>query len=188
MGWDLLDTYSDYLPYGGGQTTATGLSNLLEGEVSHDKITRFLSSEHFDEKTLWKKVKKVVRAFEQEEACLIFDDTVIEKPYMDENEIVTWNYDYKTGGTVKGINLLTAFYISEKGGQVVRLPIGFRVVAKTEEYTDEKSGEKKRKSPQTKNEMMREMICRQVQNQVQFRYPVYNGRFVIFIGGKHEIH
>jgi hypothetical protein len=78
MGWDLLDTYSDYLLYSGGQTTATGLSNLLVGEISHDKITRFLSSEPFDEKTLWKKVKKAVRAFEQEEACLIFDDTVIE--------------------------------------------------------------------------------------------------------------
>jgi hypothetical protein len=52
MGWDLLDTYSDYLLYSGGQTTATGLSNLFGGEISHDKITRFLSSELFDEKTL----------------------------------------------------------------------------------------------------------------------------------------
>jgi hypothetical protein len=170
MGRDLLDIYSDYLLYSRGQTTATGLSALLEGEVSHDKITRFLSEELFDEKTLWKNVKKAVRAFEQEDSCLIFDDTVIEKPYMDENEIVAWNYDHKTGGAVKGINLLAAFYISEKGGQTVRLPIGFRVAAKTEEYTDEKNGKQKRKSPRTKNEMMREMIQRHIQNRVQFRY------------------
>jgi len=26
-------------------TTATGLSNLLDGEISHDTFTRFLSSE-----------------------------------------------------------------------------------------------------------------------------------------------
>jgi len=31
-------------------------------------------------------------------------------------------------------------------------------------------GEKKRKSPITKNEMMQEMIKRQIQSQVKFRY------------------
>ena len=77
--------------------------------MSYDKITRFLSTGIFDEKGLWKKVKKAVRAYEQEEACLIFDDTVIEKPYMDENEIVSWYYDHKSGGTVKRIAPLKVF-------------------------------------------------------------------------------
>ena len=58
MGKEVLDLYSDYLLYSNEQTTATGLSKLLDGELSHDKITRFLSSESFDEKTLWKEVKK----------------------------------------------------------------------------------------------------------------------------------
>jgi transposase len=138
--------------------------------VSHDKITRTLSSEYFDAKTLWKKVKKSVRAFEGEEACLIFDDTIIEKPYMDENEIVCWHFDHKENKAVKGINLLSAFYYSENGRQTVRLPIDYRVIAKTEEYIDEKSGGKKRRSPITKNEMMQEMIKRHIQNQVKFRY------------------
>ena len=83
---DILDLYSDYLLYGKGQTTATGLSEILEGDISHDKITRFLTEELFDERTLWKKVKKIVRAYEGEGACLIYDDTIIEKPYMDEND------------------------------------------------------------------------------------------------------
>ena len=77
---DILDLYSDYLLYGNGQITATGLSEILKGDISHDKITRFLTTELFDERTLWKKVKKIVRAFEGEDACLIYDDTVIEKP------------------------------------------------------------------------------------------------------------
>jgi hypothetical protein len=46
---------------------------------------------------------------------------VIEKMYMDESEIVTWKYDYKTGWAVKGSNLLTALYHSEKSGQVIEL-------------------------------------------------------------------
>jgi len=170
MGRDILDLYSDYLLYSNAQTTATGLSEILDEEISHDKITRFLSSELFDEKTLWKKTKKIVRAFEEKNACLIFDDTIIEKPYMDENEIICWNYDSKEGRAVKGINLLSAFYSCEKAGQVVRLPIGYRIIAKTEEYIDEKSGETKRRSPVKKNEMMQEMIKRHIQNQVQFKY------------------
>lgn len=170
MGRELLDIYSDYLLYSRGQTTATGLSDLLDGELSHDKITRFLATGNFDEKSLWKKVKKVVRAYEQEDACLIIDDTIIEKPRMDENEIVCWYFDHKTNKAVKGINLLTAFYQTEKEGQRLRIPIGFKILAKTEEYTEEKSGEKRRKSPQTKNEMMREMIGQQIRNKVKFKY------------------
>ena len=74
MGRDILDLYSDYLLCSNGQTTATGLSSVVEGNISHDRITRFLNKEYFDEKTLWKKVKQIVRAYEEEEACLIFDD------------------------------------------------------------------------------------------------------------------
>jgi hypothetical protein len=170
MGRDILDLYSDYLLYSSGQTTATGLSTILEGSVSHDKITRFLASESYDEKTLWKKVKKLVRTYGEEEACLIFDDTIIEKPYMDENEIICWHFDHKGNRAVKGINLLSAFYHCGKEGQTVRLPTGFRVIAKTEEYIDKKSGERKRKSPVTKNEMMQEMMKRHIQNQVKFKY------------------
>ena len=177
MGREILEIYSDYLLYSTRLTTATGLSELLDGEISHDKITRFLSSETLDEKYLWKKVKKLVRAFEGEDACLVIDDTVIEKPFMDENEIISWHYDSKEGKTVKGINLLSAFYNSEKFGQALRVPVGFRIIEKTEEYIDEKSGEQKRRSPVTKNEMMQEMIKRLIQNQVKFRYILADSWF-----------
>jgi hypothetical protein len=177
MGRDILDIYSDYLLYSTEQTTATGLSKILDGEISHDKITRFLTSESFDEKTLWKRIKKLVRALEEENACLVFDDTIIEKPYMDENDIICWHFDNKEGSVVKGINLLSAFYSSEKAGQVFRVPIGFRVIEKTEEYTDAKSGKQKRKSPVTKNEMMQEMIKRHLQNQVKLKYILADSWF-----------
>jgi hypothetical protein len=41
----LLDLYSDYLISPFGQTTATGLSMLLNGEVSHDQVQRSLAGE-----------------------------------------------------------------------------------------------------------------------------------------------
>lgn len=39
----MLDLYTDYLIASFGPTTATGLSRLLDGQISHDQVTRFLS-------------------------------------------------------------------------------------------------------------------------------------------------
>ena len=84
MNRDLVALDSDYLLSSFGATTATGLSDLLEGALSHDQITRFLSGQRFDSKTLWQLVKPMVRAIEDDEGVLIFDDTIQEKPYTDE--------------------------------------------------------------------------------------------------------
>ena len=81
MNKELLELYSDYLLSSFGATTATGLSGMLEGEVSHDRITRFLSSEDYDSKTLWRLVKPMVREIECEDGVLIFDGTIQEKPH-----------------------------------------------------------------------------------------------------------
>jgi hypothetical protein len=61
MDKQLLETYTDYLMSSFSYTTATGLSMMVEGEISHDKITRFLSSEDFTSTDLWKMVKPTVR-------------------------------------------------------------------------------------------------------------------------------
>jgi hypothetical protein len=47
---------------------------------------------------------------ESGEGILILDDTVEEKPYTDENELITWHYDHTAGRPVKGINILNALY------------------------------------------------------------------------------
>ena len=48
MNKELAELYSDYLLSSFGAATATGLSDMLEGEVSHDRITRFLSKDVYD--------------------------------------------------------------------------------------------------------------------------------------------
>jgi hypothetical protein len=93
MNTELLETYSDYLLSSFGQTTATGLSSLLDGELSHDQVTRFLNRDDYDSKALWHQVKKTVREVEREDGVLIFDDTIQEKPYTDENEVVCWHFN-----------------------------------------------------------------------------------------------
>ncbi len=85
---ELAEIYSDYLIASFGLTTATDLSKLLDGELSHDKITRFLAGKLKTSKDLWRFVKPLVREIESDEAALILDDSIEEKPYTDENQIV----------------------------------------------------------------------------------------------------
>jgi hypothetical protein len=83
MDTQLLDLYSDYRISPFGLTTATGLSTLLDGEISHDKFTRFLSGSDFTSTDLWKLVKPLVRSIQSEDAVLIIDDSIGEKLYTE---------------------------------------------------------------------------------------------------------
>lgn len=162
----VLDLYSDYLISSFGQTTATGLSALLNHEISHDAVQRFLSVEKQTSADLWRVVKPHVRKIERTEGVLIVDDSISEKPYTDVNDIVCWHYDHSHGRTLKGINFVTCLYHS----QGVSLPVGFEIVAKTEVYTDPKDGKEKRRSTRTKNEMYRELTRQAVKNEIVFIY------------------
>lgn len=53
MAKKILDIYSDYLICQNKYATATGLSDLLSGDISHDKITKYLNSEDLGSKELW---------------------------------------------------------------------------------------------------------------------------------------
>ncbi len=170
MNTQLLDLYSDYLLSSFGATTATGLSNLVDGEVSHDKITRFLSKEDFDSKALWKLVKNEVRSVENDNAVLIFDDTIQEKIYTDENDLICWHYDHTKGRSVKGINLLNCLYYS----QGTSIPVNFELVKKPHQYSDLKTRKVKRRSDRTKNEMVRDMLKVSQQQQIKYKYVLFD--------------
>jgi hypothetical protein len=51
----MLDLYSDHLISAFGQTT--GLSALLNGEISHHSVQRFLAEERKTSDDLWRTVK-----------------------------------------------------------------------------------------------------------------------------------
>lgn len=135
-----LELYSDYLICNSRFATATGLSAVLDGEISHDSFTRFLSKREYTSKDLWKEVKSTVRQIEQEEGCLIFDDTIQEKAWTDENEVMCWHYDHCQGRTVKGMNILNALYYSED----TSIPVAFEVVRKPTQFCDIKTRKEKR--------------------------------------------
>ena len=86
---NLLELYTDYLIASFGPTTATGLARLTDEAISHDQVTRLLAAPRRTGADLWCKVKPLVRKIESPDGVLIFDDTIEEKPYTDENEIVS---------------------------------------------------------------------------------------------------
>jgi hypothetical protein len=163
---ELLELYSDYLISAFGQTTATGLSALLDGQISHDRVQRFLASPKRTSADLWQIVKPHVRAVEHDDGVLILDDRIAEKPSTDENDIICWHYDHTQNRLVKGINFLTALY--HVSG--VSLPIGVTLIAKTETYIDTKDGKTKRRSPVGKNDYFRQMVKQALVNHIPFRY------------------
>jgi hypothetical protein len=168
-----LDLYTDYLLSTFGAATATGLSTMLDGEISHDQVTRLLSRTDYTSKELWQQVKPVVRSIEREDGVLIFDDTIQEKAWTDENELMCWHYDHVSGRNVRGINLLNALY--HVAG--VSIPVAFELVKKPIQYCDVQTRQIKRMSEVTKNELMRQMIQVCLQNELKFRYVLMDSWF-----------
>lgn len=162
----LLDIYTDYLISSFGETTATNLSSMLEGEISHDTITRFLSRSTFSSSTLWLSVKLVVRDIEKDDGVIIFDDTIVEKPHTKENDIITWHYDHSKGRSVKGINILNTLY---NVGDI-NIPVAFEIINKPIHYCDIKTRKVKHLSKVTKNDLLLQMLETCNQNQLLYKY------------------
>ena len=146
---------------------------MVDGQVTHDQITRFLSAEEFTSKDLWTLVKPTVREVEQEDAVLIFDDTIQEKPYTDENEVMCWHYDHTKGRAVQGFNLLNCLYHVND----MSIPVAFELIKKPVQYCDLKTHRLKRASLLTKNELMRNMLSVCVQNKLKFRFVLFDTWF-----------
>ena len=108
----------------------------MSGEVSHDQITRFLNRSELGSKELWSYVKSQVRQHETRTGgVLILDDSIEEKPYTDENEIVCWHHSHMHSRHVKGINILSCMI----GYDDVSLPVGYEIVHKDIEFSDIKT-------------------------------------------------
>jgi len=173
MNQQFLDLYTDYLTVTFNKATATGLSALLDGEYSHDKITRYLNEREYTSRDLWKQVKPVVRQIERDDGVLIFDDTIQEKPHMDDNELVCWHFDHTKNRSVKGINLLNCIYHVGAAS----IPVAFELVKKPVHYCDLKTREEKRASEIGKNEQMRNMLNVCIENQLKFEWVLFDSWF-----------
>jgi hypothetical protein len=73
-------------------------------EFSHDAINRFLMEDDVSPDSVWQSVSHLVRR--SENACLIFDDTVLDKRHSFKIELVRRQYSGNEHGVVKGIGVV----------------------------------------------------------------------------------
>ena len=117
-----LDLYTDYLISSTDQTSATGLSRLFDGQLSHDQVRRWLSQVHLDSRQVWGHAKPLIRQTERalkanDFAVLVVDDSILEKAHTDANALLCTRYDHSPGRYVKGLNFVSLLY---NGRRVLR--------------------------------------------------------------------
>jgi hypothetical protein len=112
------------------------MSELLDGALSHDQISRFLGQSLFTQQDYWKCVKPLVRGFEHPDGVIKIDVTILEKPHSTENEIICWHWGHSRkpqAGVVKEINILNFLYQNPIGSVATfSIPAAFEIEKKTE--------------------------------------------------------
>ena len=136
-------------------------------------MSRFLAGEELTSQDWWKPVKATVREVESHDGVLIFDDTIQEKPWMDENELIAWHYDHSKGRNVKGINLLNSIYHVNE----VSIPVAFELIRQPIRFCDFKTRPEKRMSEVTNNELVRSMVDTGMKNQLKFSWVLFDSWF-----------
>ncbi|GAB4030784.1 transposase [Spirosoma gilvum] len=169
----VFDLYSDYLLVNQGQTTATGLSTLVEGKLSHDAITRSLHQLDYGSPQLWQVVKPFLQQITDPNAVLTLDDTVEPKPYMDTNPLIRFHYDHCLKTALKGINQLTALYTT----QTISLPVAYELIEKDQLLTNPKTAKTKWVSTTGKQERFRRLIHQCLLNKLTFKYILADSWF-----------
>jgi len=125
-------------------------------------------------KELWEYIKPDLRQIEEEKGgVLILDDTIEEKPYTDENEIIAWHFSHAKGRCIKGVNILSC--LVRYGDKV--LPLDYTTIHKDLYFSDVKSRKTKRQASKSKNEIFRSIIKKAQANRVKFEHILADNWF-----------
>lgn len=107
MGFSKMD-YCQFLLSSQVNFTLTHLADHLQ-EFSHDTMNRYLSRAEMRPRHLWEKVEPLLE--QHDEAFLLFDDTVLDKRYSTQIELVQFQWSGKEKRTIAGIGLVSCVYV-----------------------------------------------------------------------------
>jgi SRSO17 transposase len=82
---------------------------------SHNAINRYLMEDDVSAEAVWLAVRDAIRR--SENACLIFDDTVLDKRHSFKIELVRRQYSGNEHGIVKGIGVVNCLYANLDTGE-----------------------------------------------------------------------
>lgn len=77
---------------------------------SHDAINRYLKNDSVSPSVVWSLIKDSIHA--HEDACLIFDDSVLDKRFSNDIEMVRRQYSGNEHGVIKGIGVVNCVYVN----------------------------------------------------------------------------
>jgi hypothetical protein len=130
--------YIEFLMHTPVNYTGTTLANHTE-EVSHDSVSRFLSRAKSTARDIWKLSKELI--VDEEEGYLIADDSVQNKQYSRDIELVKHQYSGAAHGLVRGIGIVNLVHSDGEDYH----PIDYRI------YAPDQDGK-------TKNDHFQEML------------------------------
>lgn len=147
----------DYLLSTSRHISATDLSEVLQGGYSHDQISRMLYNGAINDKTLYRKGKRLIQAKGglRGVVTLSIDDSIQEKSYSAVNGLVAYHWDHTENRAVKGINFVSALL----GDDEASAPLSLQVVEKQPAGVDEK-GHTVWTVVKSRNEIFRQMVER----------------------------
>ena len=103
--------YCQYLLSSQINYTITNLAEHLE-HISHDAINYYLKKEKLTPRLLWENVKDVIEL--DANSYIIFDDSILDKRYSKEIEMVRKQYSGNEHGIIKGIGVVSCVYVNPK--------------------------------------------------------------------------
>ena len=106
--------YCQYLLSSQANYTLTNLADHLK-KFSHDTINRFLQQKEITTVELWLNVQPLIQI--NLSAYLIFDDTVLDKRYSYEIELVRRQYSGNEHRVIRGIGLISCIYVNPETGE-----------------------------------------------------------------------
>ncbi len=134
-----LDLYTKFLIANQNKYSGVELSKTSDSPLSHDSVSKWLRDEDFTSKDLWPHVKDMVSI---EEGYLIADDSVLDKRFSRNNELVGRHWSGNEHRLICGIDLVNLLWT--QGEECI--PVDYRI------YQSEKEGEK------TKNDHFKDML------------------------------
>ena len=99
----------EYLTAGKHNGTQTGLAEV-HASMSHDAVNRLLRAIEIDSDRLWREVHDTLP--QCEDGCILFDDTVLDKPHGMKIEMARRQYSGNAGRVVRGIGVITCIYLN----------------------------------------------------------------------------
>ena len=92
---------------------------------SHDALNRYIRGDKLTARMIWENIQPQLQLCA--DACIVFDDSVLDKDHSHKIELVRRQYSGNVHGLVRGIGVVNCLYVNPKTGEY--WPIDYRVFA-----------------------------------------------------------